>query len=188
MSYYPNQGQDPNQPGSQYGGYVPPQLPPQPGNPYSGQQGNYQQGPYNQAQYQYGTPPMGNASPLGPSSIGMDPKISAGLGYLIGILGIIFFFIEKQNRFVRFHCAQVILLDIASVVLWVVYFVLLIAAAGAGSGALFVLAECIIGLGALALFVGWLVGMIQAFSGKYFKLPVIGNIAEQWAGGRPVGM
>jgi uncharacterized membrane protein len=191
MSYYPNQGQDPNQPGSQYGGYVPPQPPPQPGNPYSGQQGqygNYQQGPYNQAQYQYGTPPMGNASPLGPSSIGMDPKVSAGLGYLIGILGIIFFFIEKQNRFVRFHCAQVILLDIASVVLWVVYFVLLIAAAGAGSGGLFVLAECIIGLGALALFVGWLVGMIQAFSGKYFKLPVIGNIAEQWAGGRPVGM
>jgi uncharacterized membrane protein len=191
MSYYPNQGQDPNQPGSQYGGYVPPQ--PQPGNPYGDQQGqygygSYQQGPYNQGQYQYAVPPAGNVSPLGPSSIGMDPKISAGLGYLIGILGIIFFFMEKQNRFVRFHCAQVILLDIAAVVLWVVYFVLIIVAAAAGSGTLFTLFECVFGLGGLALFVGWLVGMIQAFSGKYFKLPIIGNIAEQWAGGRPAGM
>ena len=47
MSWNPNQGQDPNQQG-QYGGYTPP---PNPNDPYSGQQGGYQQ--------QGGYPPPG---------------------------------------------------------------------------------------------------------------------------------
>src|SRR2546430_16955386 len=114
MSWNPNQGQDPNQP-DQYGGYAPPQ----PGAPVGGQpnyqqpggyqQQGYQQSgygqqpPYGQSPYTYSQPPMGNVSPLGPSSIGIDPKVSAGLGYLILIVGRIFFFFVKQNRFVRFH-------------------------------------------------------------------------------------
>src|SRR5436305_14328598 len=97
VSWNPNQGQVPNQQ-SQYGSYAPP---PQQGNPYGDQQygqassyGQQQYGAYGQQQqygqqqyggYQqpYGTPPMANVSPLGPSSIGMDPKVSAGLSYLV---------------------------------------------------------------------------------------------------------
>ncbi len=131
MSWNPNQGQDPNQP-SQYGGYTPPPSQPQPTDPYSGpqagQQAGYgQQGGYGQQQsgqqyggyqppqggYQqgpYGAPPSGAQSPLGPSSMGMQPNVAAGLSYVLGwVTGLIFFLIEKQNRFVRFHAMQSIL-------------------------------------------------------------------------------
>jgi uncharacterized membrane protein len=138
----------------------------------------------------------------GPSSLGMDANLAAGLSYLatilVGpILAIIFFFVEKTNRFVKFHSAQVILLNIAGfvlgILLWVLFFVFAAgsaaatanssAAAGAsfGIGALF--AFCLFPLVALAFFGLWLWGMIAAFSGKYTKLPLIGDIAESWAGG-----
>ncbi|HAG97783.1 MAG TPA: hypothetical protein DCL75_02705 [Ktedonobacter sp.] len=198
MNWNPNQGQDPNQP-NQYGGYAPPQQ----GAPYGGQpnygqqgeyqqqQGNYQQpGGYQQQGYQqsgygqpppYGQPPMGNVSPLGPSSIGMDPKVSAGLSYLITIVGLIFFFIEKQNRFVRFHALQSVLLAVSLFILFFVIFFVGIAAAFVSS----TLAGLIFSLGYLvvwaAAFIGWLIGMINAFQGKYFKLPVIGDLAERWS-------
>ena len=133
MNYNPNQGQDPNQP-SQYGGYGTP-PPPQPTDPYSGQggygqqpgygqqQGGQQYGGYQQPQggfqpggYQqgpqgpYGAPPMGTASPLGPTSMGMQPNVEAGLSYVLTwVTGLIFFLMEKQNRFVRFHAMQSIL-------------------------------------------------------------------------------
>lgn len=193
MSWNPNQGQDPNQPGQygNYGGQTPPQ---QPGNPYNqpGAQGQYgQQGspnPYGQQQYgsQYSAPPAANASALGTSSTGLQPNVAAGLGYLVGIIGIIFFFIEKQSRFVRFHGAQAILLAIASVVWLVVFFILFFisfaAAAATNGGGLFIAINCLSYLGFIAIGVGALIAMIQAFMGKYFKLPVIGDMAERMVG------
>jgi len=199
MSWNPNQGQNPNQPGL-YGGYAPSQ----PGAPVGGQpnyqqpggyqQQGYQQSgygqqpPYGQSPYTYSQPPMGNVSPLGPSSIGMDPKVSAGLGYLILIVGLIFFFIEKQNRFVRFHTLQAVLLAISLFVLFFVIIFAGIAAAFVNGG----LAGLIFSLGNLVVWVGgfiaWLVGMINAFQGKYFKLPVIGDLAERWSSAGIVAM
>src|SRR6266581_1629940 len=90
------------QSGQQYGGYQPPQGGyQQPG--YQPPQGGYQQGPY-------GAPPSGAQSPLGPSSMGMQPNVAAGLSYVFGwVTGLIFFLVEKQNRFVRFHAMQSIL-------------------------------------------------------------------------------
>lgn len=182
MSWNPNQpnsGQDPNQQG-QYGGYSPP---PQ------GQYGGYTPPPagsqynaYGQPGYQpppYGAPPVGTASPLGPSSIGMDPKIAAGLSYLIGIVGLIFFFIEKKNRFVKFNALQAIFLHfgfgIVEFVVFIIYFALLIATNGSAIVGLF---GCLLGLVGIGWFVGWLLAMIQAFQGKEFKFPLIGDWAK----------
>src|SRR6266567_6434847 len=206
MSWNPNQGQDPNQPG-QYGGYPPQQQgtpaggqpqygqPQQPGYQPGGYQqpaGGYQQGGYGQQQppygAPYGTPPVGNVSPLGPSSIGMDPKVSAGLGYLIWIIAVIFFFIEKQNRFVRFHNLQAILLGITIVVAWFVLIFLGIFAAFVStslSGLIFSLGSFVIGIGG---FVAWLIAIINAFQGKHFKLPVIGDMAQRWSSSGITGM
>ncbi|MHB8600947.1 MAG: DUF4870 domain-containing protein [Ktedonobacteraceae bacterium] len=185
----PNQGQDPN-PQGQYGGsYNPP--PGQYSNynpPPDGGQPGYQYNAYGQSGYQppYGTPPMGTASPPGPSSIGMDPKIAAGLGYLVFIIGIIFYFIEKQNRFVKFHALQATFLHlgvgVVELILCIPYFILVVAASASGSGALSGLAllfGCLMGLLGIAWFVGWLVAMIQAFQGKYFKFPLIGDWADR---------
>ena len=140
---------------------------------------------------------MGTGSQWGPSSIGMDPNVSAGLGYLFGILAIIFFFIEKRNRFVRFHNAQAILLGIAYLVLfglWLAAFFITIAASAAGTSADTATASTIAGLGlillmlcigvvVLAYMIMWIWGMVAAFGGRVVKFPLIGAIAERWAGG-----
>src|SRR5688572_23900587 len=62
------------------------------------------------------TPSTPSASPAG---TGMDPKLAAAISY-IWIVGLVFFFIEKENKFVRFHAMQSILFGIANTVILVV--------------------------------------------------------------------
>jgi len=199
MSWNPNQGQgqDPNQP-SQYGGYggysPPPQQPTdpysqpnpqgQPGGYGNPQQGPYQQGPqnpYGQGQQQYYQPPMGAgaaAGQYGESSMGMEPKTAAGLSYIAGwVTGLIFFLVEKKNRFVRFHAMQSILFFGGASILDVV----LRFAGGFAPAFLGLGFYCLAGIVGLIAFVGWIVLMINGFQGKYFKLPVIGDMAERYA-------
>ena len=40
------------------------------------------------------------------SAIGLDGNLAAALGYPIGIIALILIFIEKENKFVRFHAIQ----------------------------------------------------------------------------------
>ena len=102
------------------------------------------------------------------SSTGLDANIAAPITYLLGfITGIIFLVVEKDSQFVRFHAMQSTIVSIG----------------------LFVLN---IALGMIP-FLGWLVGLLlapvafllwiflmyKAFQGEKFKLPVIGDIAEQ---------
>ncbi|PWT71322.1 MAG: hypothetical protein C5B60_11040 [Chloroflexi bacterium] len=155
-------GMDPQQPG--YGG--PPPPPP------------------------YGAPGPSAGSKWGPTSMGMEAHIAAGLSY-IWILGLIFFFVEKSNRFVRFHAAQAILLGIGGVVLFFIWIVLgIISAAiaatdqtGIASLAFGCIFTCIPALLALGLFALSVWGLIAGFTGNYVKMPIIGDIAERWAGG-----
>jgi len=193
MSWNPNQGQDPNQPG-QYGGYTPP-----PNDPYSGQQGGYQQGGYQQGGYQqspygqqqyggyqqpYGAPAGGGAaaSALGPTSMGMQANVAAGLSYIVGwITGLIFFLSEKQNQFVRFNAMQSILFSGGLTALYIVLEVLTFVFAAANIGVLALLLGCLFWLVGLAAFVVWIILLINAFQGKKFKLPVIGDYAERYA-------
>ena len=162
------------QPGQQYG---------QPGQQY-GQPGQ-QQGPYGQPGYQqpYGQPgyqqPYGQQqNPYGApgasgSTMGMDQNVAAGLSYIFGwVTGLIFFLMEKQNRFVRFHAMQSILLSVAYIVLaifiGIVTFVLPF---------LWFLGN----LALLGMIVVSVILLVNAFQGKYFKLPVIGDYAERYA-------
>lgn len=193
MSWNPNQGQDPNQP-SQYGGYGGYSTPPQqPTDPYSqpGSQNPYQQGqqnPYGAGQQQYSSyqPPAGAgaaAGQYGSSSMGMQPNIAAGLSYLATwVTGIIFFLLEKQNRFVRFHAMQSILffggisvLEIAIGIVSGVFGGII------GLGLLSLGLTCLSSIVGLVAFVGWIVLMINGFQGKYFKLPIVGDMAERYA-------
>jgi uncharacterized membrane protein len=201
MSWNPNQGQgqDPNQPGqypnqpSQYGAPTPPPS----NDPYGAQQGGYQQvgqqppyqqppvygqQPYGGYQQPYGAPAGAN----GPTSMGMQANVAAGLSYVAGwITGLIFFFGEKQNRFVRFNAMQSILLYAALTAFYIILDVLATALAFSGLGILLVLFGLLIwlvGLGALAL---WIILMINAFQGKYLKLPIIGDYAEKFANPTP---
>ncbi len=195
MSWNPNQGQDPNQQG-QYGGYAPPQQPQtdpysqqggyqQPGSgqqPGYGQQGGYQhpnygqQPGYQQGPYGTGSSPYGAQSALGPTSMGMQPNVAAGLSYVLWwVTGLIFFLMEKQNRFVRFHAMQSILFFGG---LTVVQIVLDILDRFPFIGLLTFLLGGLVWLFGVVM---WIVLMIFGFQGKYFKLPVIGDYAEKYA-------
>jgi uncharacterized membrane protein len=151
-----------------------------------GQQPGYSQPPYGQPYAgAYAAPlPQTSANQWGPTSLGMEANVAAGLGYLF-IIGLIFFFIEKTNRFVKFHAAQAILLSIGGFGLGVVWTVLgtMVAIATSNSLAVSTLLSCVFFLGYAGIAGLWLWGIIAAFSGKYTKLPIIGDIAESWAGG-----
>ena len=186
MSYQPPP-QDPNNPG-QYGGYggSAPQQQPPPTDPYSGQQygqqGGYQQPGYQQpgqppyGQQQYGYQQPGAASASGPTSMGMQPNVAAGLSYVFlpapWIGGLIFFLVEKQNRFVRFHAMQSLLFFGGLTVLSIIISFL------AGYIPLIGFLNTVLGI---VWFVSWIILMIQGFQGKYFKLPVVGDYAERYA-------
>lgn len=121
----------------------------------------------------------------------MDPKVAAAISY-IWIVGVIFFFLEKENKFVRFHAMQSIIFGITNTVimigLMVVAFVLTFAfgiggaMVGGGIGTLISMLVWLVWLLfwliAMALFIGLIVAAVRAYQGQKFKLPIIGNIAE----------
>ncbi len=189
MSWNPNQGQDPNQSGQEGGNQQQPGYQQQGGyQPGSyQQQSGYQQGGYQQQgsfyQQPYGTPPMAIPNPNGPTSMGMDANVAAGLSYLFSIVGgLIFYFGEKQNRFVRFHAMQSILFSAFWIVLFIVFLIVQsILYATVILTPLALVLTCLTFLLPFAILVLWIILMVYAFQGKYFKLPVLGDYAEKYA-------
>ena len=43
------------------------------------------------------------------SALGLDGNVTALIGYIIGIVALVLIFIEKDNKFVRFHALQSVL-------------------------------------------------------------------------------
>ena len=129
----------------------------------------------------------------GKSALGLDGNVAAALGYPIGIIAIICLIMEKENRFVKFHALQSILLHVGFIVvaiaLWIIGFILIIAgvaaSAATSSGAIGSLLGMLIGLVWLVVVVAYLGGLIfaavKSYGGAQFKLPVIGNMAEKFA-------
>ncbi|HKZ79434.1 MAG TPA: DUF4870 domain-containing protein [Pyrinomonadaceae bacterium] len=139
-----------------------------------------------------GQPSYGAPPPTQKSGLGLEPNIAAALSY-IWIVGLIFFFIEKENRFIRFHAMQSIIFGIANTV---VMFVLIIigiiftvlgaavaSTAGDAAGSLFGLIISLVWLFVWLVPIAFLIGLIltavKAYQGKTVKLPIIGNMAEK---------
>ena len=153
--------------------------------------------PPGQQNHTPGAPPPA-APPPGTSQTGtgLDPKVAAAISY-IWIVGLIFFFIEKENKFVRFHAMQSILFGIANsvimmvlaivaTILTVVFTIGAAAAASAGSGGLGAIVSLFVWLiwlvfwvMALVFLVGLVFAAVKAYQGQKFKLPIIGNMAEK---------
>ena len=107
---------------------------------------------------------------LGKCSTGMQPNLAALLCYLLGVItGIIFYIIEKENKFVRFHAMQSIITFGALFVLQMLLMVIPLIG--------WVLMP-IVGIVSLIL---WVILMIKAYKGETFKLPFVGDIAEKQA-------
>lgn len=123
----------------------------------------------------------------GKTALGLDKNVGSLLCYLpICLISVIYSIIvivtDKENRDVRFHAFQSLLISAVYIVLIIVIQVLGAVVGGAtGSGAL----AGLIGLLALVIIVAFLgamiFGMIKGYQGQQFKFPVVGDMAEKWA-------
>ncbi len=74
----------------------------------------------------------------------------------IPIVGLIMFFVEKEDLFVRYHGIQFALLSLVTLVAWI---------------------PCVGQLLALALLVAFVMGVIKTLKGERFDLPVVSDLA-----------
>ena len=125
--------------------------------------------------------PAGPAPQPQGTSTGLDPKLASLLAYLFGwISGLVFILIEKEHAEVRFHAAQSLVFSGA---LTVVYILLNVIGGFGGLGllALMSLISLVISLGALVV---WIMLMIKGYGLVHWKLPMVGDIAENIAAGK----
>jgi len=100
-----------------------------------------------------------NAKPK--TNFGLEQNLAGALCYAFGwVTGLIFLLTEKENKFVRFHAMQSIIvfgfLNVTAIVV-------------------FPLSPLV----ALLSFALWLVCLLKAYQGEKFHLPVVGEIAEK---------
>jgi len=121
------------------------------------------------------------------SAIGLEGNITALIGYPIGILALVLIFIEKDNKFVRFHALQSVLWTVGITILFIALMIvggILGAIVAMASSTLAFLVWGIFGLLYLLAFValigGMIYGAIKAYGGEMTKLPIVGNFAEKW--------
>ena len=111
------------------------------------------------------------------SSLGLEANIAAVLAYILGPLsGVAFYALEEDSEFVQFHAMQSVLFSVAAIaVLMPAYIVIgILATIVPFLGLLSTL--LMLPLAAVGLFV-----MFQAFNEEWYKLPVIGDYAEEHA-------
>ena len=105
------------------------------------------------------------------TSTGLDENVAGLLCYVLGwVSGIIFLLLERENKFVRFHAIQSIVvfavLSVAGIILgWIPIL------GGAFSAIIGVLS-----------FILWIVLMVKAYQGSRYKLPWAGDFAERRSG------
>lgn len=105
------------------------------------------------------------------------------------IAGIVFFATEpKENRLLRFHAMQGMLLAGVWVIVWIIFTILGIALGvstsftpggdmvRAGGGLLMIMVRLVVLVVFLAVHI---MGMVKANQGQMWKLPIIGDIAEK---------
>ncbi|QBD78247.1 hypothetical protein EPA93_20485 [Ktedonosporobacter rubrisoli] len=131
---------------------------------------------YYQQQYQSYSPPVGqiNATQFAPLQV--ENGFAAFWCYsLFWLTGLLFFIFGHRDRFVRFHALQSLLFFGGANILFI-FLVKIIDWHLFGVSGLAIFLFVILNIVA---FIGWIVAMVNALKGRYYKLPLVGNIAEQ---------
>jgi uncharacterized membrane protein len=125
----------------------------------------------------------------GKTALGLDKNVGGLLCYLpICAISLIYSIIvivtDKENRDMRFHAFQSILLTVLYIVVLIAIQIVGGVIGGVtGSGALAALIG-LLGLVFIVAFLGAMIyGMIKAYGGQQFKFPIVGDMAEKWANG-----
>lgn len=116
------------------------------------------------------------------SSTGLSPNVAGALAYLLGpVTGILFFLLEKENRFVRYHASHSITLGLLWIALSVIFSVLsgMLVMVPVLGWLVALLLSVVFGLGGLFL---WLFLMWNAFQGREWESPIAGPVARKLAG------
>jgi uncharacterized membrane protein len=116
-----------------------------------------------------GSAPSAAPVPAATQSAGLSDNAAGAIAYLTIIPAIIFLLLEPYNRrpFVRFHSFQSIAFGVVALVVHLILGVIPIIGWIAG---IFV---------SIAFLIIWLVTLFKASQGVWFKLPLIGDFAEQ---------
>lgn len=103
--------------------------------------------------------------------LGLNQNIAGALSYFLGVItGILFFLLSKENKYVKFHASQSIIIFITLYIVGTVSrWIPLVGG----------LLSIIVSIASLLL---WLLLMYKAYSGEMYKLPVVGDLAESLAG------
>jgi uncharacterized membrane protein len=129
----------------------------------------------------YSNVPPAYAAGAPATSSGLSDNAAAAIAYITFIPAVIFLVLEPYNRIplVKFHSWQSIGL---SVVAFALHAVITILAAVLhvipGIFLLFTLLHLVVSLG---IFVAWLIAILKASKGEWYKLPFIGDFAEKQA-------
>ncbi|WP_049903845.1 DUF4870 domain-containing protein [Halococcus agarilyticus] len=129
---------------------------------------------------------------VGENKSGLDSNVAGTLSYLFGFVsGLIFYLIEKEDRFVRWHAAQSMAFSglltvtyIALTFLGTVVSVVTFSGSTGGflAGSLFSLILGLVWLVAgVGGFVAWAYMMIKTYQGETVRLPVAASIADRLA-------
>lgn len=114
-----------------------------------------------------------------PSSTGLSPRLAATLSYAgWWVTGLLFWIVERDDAYVRFHAAQAI--AAFGVVAGLTCAFILLAAISLsllpGAVTLFASAAAIVWVGGLVL---WLVAMWKAANGDAWRIPLAADLADR---------
>lgn len=100
---------------------------------------------------------------------GDDIEKGKGMAWLsyLGILWLVPLLAAKENAFCKFHVKQGIMLTLLGVAIWVIAWIPFIGWALGAVVWLFIIVMAIIGI-------------INSAGGKYWKMPLLGGLAENW--------
>jgi uncharacterized membrane protein len=122
--------------------------------------------------------------PTTPTSTGLPSNVAAALACIPLIGGLIFYILEKQDRFVRFYAMQSIIFGgiwflfcIVGNILWNIFWSLPVI--GHFFAGLWIFATDLIYLGFLVITV---IAMVKAFSGVRWDIPWVGPLARKQMG------
>ena len=110
------------------------------------------------------------------SSTGMEPKIACLLAYLFSWLGgLIIFLIEKENKYVKFHALQALILGVLEMAIIIVFFWIL---------------GWIPFVGIIFFIIGWLavvvcyifaiIAIIKSFQGERYYIPFLRSLVDKF--------
>ena len=105
-----------------------------------------------------------------------EPNVAASLSYLIPpITGLVFFLMEKDNKYVKFHAFQSVLFGVLAYALWKISQSLFIIYIG-------YIVEPVVSIGTFLL---WLFLIWKAYNNEEYELPYLGKIAKDQANRDP---